>query len=631
MLADERQLRQRHVEHRCDDAGEAVERGVGSGGEQATALECGEPPRVVELLSCGTGHAGGGYFPQVSGPLDIHRVRVRAPELRSTGRWSGGGPLTLADLRGRVVLLDFWTSCCVNCLHVAEELRGLERRFADVLTTIAVHTPKFPHERDHGAVAAAAARLRLEHPVLEDPDGALWDAYGVRAWPTLVLIDPTGRVAATVAGEGHAVELAAAIEALVEEAREAGTLGPPGPLPSVRPSAAGRGELAFPGKVAIAPDGQRLVVADSGHDRVLVTTLDGVVLVELGGLYQPQGVRFDGPDALLVCETARDRVWRIELPGGTRTLLTEQVKSPWDVVRWQGHVVIAGAGRHVLCAIDAGGEAQVIAGTGAEELLDGPALRALLAQPSALAVTARDELAFLDAESSALRVLDRPAGTVRTLAGQGLFDWGASDGDRDRAMLQHPLGLAAAPDGSLFVADTYNHRLRVWRGEHLWTVPVEGFDEPGGLDVLPDGRLVVADTGAHRVVLVDPVAARAEAIDVGRPPSRDEPGAPVVAETAILAEDGVLHATLDVPLDGDALDPAGGPPVRVTARATDEALLPGERTWWLDALPARVAVPLGTGSGRITLELRAASCGPDACRLRRTERAYDVILTPAGG
>lgn len=567
------------------------------------------------------------------GPLDIGRARVRAPEPTGSGGWVGGGPLTLAELRGRVVLLDFWTGCCINCLHVLEELRGLERRFADVLQVIGVHTPKFPHEHQHAAVEAAVARHRVDHPVLDDPEGRTWDAYGVRAWPTVVLVDTTGRVAATVAGEGHAVELAAAIEALVQEGRDAGTLAPPGRPegPGAGAEAVGRSELAFPGKVVAGPgdDGPRLAIADTGHDRVLVTTLDGVVLHELGGLYQPQGVRFDGPDALLVCETARDRVWRIEL--GTvearRTLLTDQVKSPWDVVRWHGHVVIAGAGRHVLCAIDGSGEAQVIAGTGAEELLDGPALGALLAQPSALAITAHDELAFLDSETSALRVLDRPAGTVRTLVGQGLFDWGDRDGDRDRALLQHPLGLAAAPDGSLFVADTYNGRLRVWRGEHLWTVPVEGFLEPGGLDVLPDGRLVVADTGAHRVVLVDPESARAVTIDVGRPPSRDEPGAPVVAETAILPAGGELVATLDVALDGDALDGAGGPPVLVTARATDPGLLAGERAWRLDTLPARVEVPLGEGSGRITLELRVATCGPDACRLRRAERAYDVILT----
>ncbi len=177
------------------------------------------------------------------------------------------------------------------------------------------------------------------------------------------------------------------------------------------------------------------------------------------------------------------------------------------------------------------------------------------------------------------------------------------------------------------MADTYNDRLRVWRGEHLWTVPVEGFCEPGGLDVLPDGRVVVADTGNHRVVLVDPDGARAEAVDIGRPASSDQPGAPVVAETVILEAGGVMDVELDLDLAGDALDTAGSAPVVVRASATDPELLDGATTWELDALPARVSVGLGSGSGRITLELRVATCAADACRLRRTERAYDVILT----
>ena len=113
----------------------------------------------------------------------LTRTRVRAPELQGAGGWIGVEELSLADLRGKVVLLDFWTSCCANCVRVAEELRGLERRFAQELVIIGVHSPKFAHEAGHDAVRAAVARLRLEHPVLDDPDLVTWDAYGVRAWP----------------------------------------------------------------------------------------------------------------------------------------------------------------------------------------------------------------------------------------------------------------------------------------------------------------------------------------------------------------------------------------------------------------------------------------------------------------
>jgi thiol-disulfide isomerase/thioredoxin len=560
-------------------------------------------------------------------------VRVHAPELDGAGGWIGVDDLSLAQLRGKVVLLDFWTLACVNCQRVHEELRGLERRFADVLTVVGVHSPKFPHEHDHGAVRAAVARHRIEHPVLDDPELTTWSAYAVRAWPTLVLIDVEGRVALTVSGEGHAVALAGAIEQLVAEAEGAGTLRRRGLELDGEPQ--GTGELAFPGKLAIedgATTAPRLAIADTGHDRVLICTLGGEVLQELDGLYQPQGVRFDSVGdtaALLVCETGADRVWRIPLDGRPRELITDRLRSPWDVVRWHGHVVVAEAGRHRLWAVDRAGELQILAGTGAEALVDGPGLEAVLAQPSGLAVTSDGDLAFVDAEASALRVVRSGTFKVETLAGAGLFAWGAEDGDGERARLQHPLGLALGRGGALFVTDTFNDRIRVWRGAHLWTVPVDGLDEPGGVAVLPDGRLLVADTGHHRVVMVDPVRARSRTLHVGRPGSSDAPDdLPASVAGTIVGEAGA-RVSIDLDLDAgdDALDGAGGPPVRIRAVASDPELLREPTTWTAAALPAQIDLALGAGSGRVTVEVLVATCGPDACRLRRTQRAYDVLLS----
>lgn len=555
----------------------------------------------------------------------------------------GTGSLTLAGLRGKIVLLDFWTLACVNCQRVVEELRGLERRFADTLVVLGVHSPKFPHEHEHAAVRDAVARHRIEHPVLDDPAMTTWDAYAVKAWPTLVLVDADGRVALTVSGEGHAVELASAIEALVGEAEAKGTLRR-GPLAGAdldddaRTVVVGTGELAFPGKVAIedgATRAPRIAIADTGHDRVLVGTLNGEIEFELDGFYQPQGVRFDGVGdtaSLLVCETGADRVWRVPLDGRPRELITDALRSPWDVAVWRGHVVIAEAGRHRLWAVDRAGELQVLAGTGAEGLVDGPGLEAQLAQPSALAITADDDLAFLDAEASALRVVRAGTFRVETLAGAGLFAWGDEDGDGERARLQHPLGLTLGPNGELYVADTFNNLLRVWRGSHLWTVPVRGFAEPGGLAALPDGRLLVADTDHHRIVRVDPLRARTTTLEVGRPGSSDTTAGQPAAIAGTLVEPAGTTVTLQLDLDpgDDALDPAGGPPVRVRATASADGLLREPTSWTASTLPVSVDLRLGAeagGSGRITLELLAATCGPDACRLRRTQRAYDVLLT----
>jgi sugar lactone lactonase YvrE len=563
----------------------------------------------------------------------MHHVRVRAPELDGEGGWIGVDDLSLAQLRGKIVLLDFWTAACVNCQRVAEELRGLERRFAGALVVVGVHSPKFPHERQHAAVRAAVARQRIEHPVLDDPELTTWSAFAVKAWPTLVLIDAEGRVAQTVSGEGHAVALAAAIEELIAEAGDNGTLRRGAVETDGEPQ--GTGELAFPGKVAIedgATTAPRIAIADTGHDRVLICSQGGEVLQEIGGLYQPQGVRFDSVGdtaSLLVCETGADRVWRIALDErGGRELLTDRVRSPWDVSRWRGHVVIAEAGGHRLWAVDRAGELQVLAGTGAEGLVDGPGLEAVLAQPSGLAVTADGDLAFADAEASALRVLRRDTLEVETLAGAGLFSWGAADGDSERARLQHPLGVALGPGAALYVADTFNDRVRVWRGAHLWTVPIEGLSEPGGLAVLPDGRLLVADTRNHRIVLVDPVRARARTLNVGRPVSSDAPeDLPAAVAGTIVGQAGsTVSVTLDLDAGEDALDGAGGPPVRVRAVADDPGLLREPTTWTAATLPVSVDLALGEGSGRVTVEVLAATCGPDACRLRRTQRAYDVLL-----
>ena len=173
------------------------------------------------------------------------RARVRAPGLIGEGGWlnTGGKDLTLADLRGSIVILDFWTFCCVNCLHVIDELRALEERYADVLVTIGVHSPKFAHEADPDAVADAVERYAVHHPVLDDPELRTWDAYAARAWPTLVVIDPRGYVVAQMSGEGHTHGLEVLVEELV--ATHADTLrrgdgpyvAPPEPAASWAPTA----------------------------------------------------------------------------------------------------------------------------------------------------------------------------------------------------------------------------------------------------------------------------------------------------------------------------------------------------------------------------------------------------------
>ncbi len=477
--------------------------------------------------------------------------RVRAPELRGAGGWiNTDHPLALRDLRGRVVLLDFWTFCCINCLRIVEELRPLEERFGDRLVVIGVHSPKFPHELDHAAVARAVARHRITHPVLDDPDLETWQLYGVRAWPTLVVIDPDGYVVAMASGEGNGQALGDVIQQLLE-GRDDLAVGPAFvPVPVQTGDA-----LAFPGKVA-SDGGSRIAVADTGNDRVLVCDLDGTVRQAFGGFHQPQGVRFDG-ERLLVCDTVAGAVLGVDLTSGERTALASGLHSPWDVlVLPDGRIAIAEAGLHRIVAVPTGGgPVEVLAGSRAEGLRDGPAHEAHLAQPSGLTLIDGGAIAFADSEVSALRVLRD--GDVETLAGTGLFVWGTDDGDRGTARLQHPLGVVALSDGAIAVADTFNSLIRIWADGTLRTVVLsDAVDEPGGIDVLPDGLLLVADTNHHRVVTVDRTTGSVTEIRI-----RDDraPGLPAGASLSGAAGSTIVLQA-DVDLAGKDLDAEPGAP-----------------------------------------------------------------------
>src|SRR6476661_1407490 len=182
-------------------------------------------------------------------------LRVRASELVGRG-WlnTGGKSLDLESLRGKIVLLDFWTFCCINCLHVLDELRPLEQQYSDVLVTVGVHSPKFEHEADPVALAAAVERYEIHHPVLDDPELETWKAYTARAWPTLVVIDPEGYIVAHLSGEGHADGLAVLIPELIAEHEAKGTLHRgDGPYVAPEPTS---GTLRFPGKALYLPAGR---------------------------------------------------------------------------------------------------------------------------------------------------------------------------------------------------------------------------------------------------------------------------------------------------------------------------------------------------------------------------------------
>jgi thiol-disulfide isomerase/thioredoxin len=495
-------------------------------------------------------------------------MAVRAPDFRPELEWinTGGRQLTLADFRGRILLLDFWTYGCINCQHMIPELAELERRFADVLTVAGVHSGKFVNERDPTNIARACDRLRVHHPVLNDRQFRTWREYAVNAWPTLAIVSPDGYVLGMQAGEVTAEQLTPVIQRFADALRADGKLTGAAAVPFVPPEIApAPGTLRFPAKVHAADDG-RLFVADTGHHRVLEVALAGdgasgaVVRVFGSGragwmdgdaaaaaFRSPHGLAL-GEGVLYVADTLNHLVRSIDLAGGRvatvagvgdqarrrypgGAALETPLNSPWDLLWKDGRLYVAMAGPHQLWRIDpAAGDAAVFAGSGAEELHDAELAMAALAQPSALA-TDGARIYFADAESSAIRYAV-PGADVRTLVGSGLFDFGDRDGVGEDARLQHAQGIASWPgEKKVLVADTYNHRLKTIDPYTREATAFAGagaagfadgdgeqarFWEPGGVTVTQDGaRAYVADTNNHALRVVDLTTRSVRTVDLG--------------------------------------------------------------------------------------------------------------------
>lgn len=392
-------------------------------------------------------------------------------------------------------------------------MRELERRFPREIAIVGVSSGKFIAERETPRIREAALRLENLHPIVNDRQFRIWRSYAVRAWPTIVAIDPLGYVVGSHAGEFTSEMLEPFVERLM------GAFDPDGLIdrtprqyepdaPAVTP-----GVLRYPGKVTI--DGDRMAIADSGHNRVLVGRLrEREMRVErvFDGLAMPQGVAFAG-ERLYIADRANNRVLAGDLATGHVETVAEPISSPWDLTVVGSAVYVAGAGRHQLWRID-GRSKSLFAGAPGEDLIDGPAPAALLAQPMGI-IGGSDRVDFVDAESSAVRFATLGADPqVQTIVGTGLFDFGDKDGVGDEVRLEHAQGIARHPDGRILIADSYNDALKwvdpVARRVETW---VRGFAEPSGL-VYHDGKVYVADTNAHRVAVIDEATRAVETLSV---------------------------------------------------------------------------------------------------------------------
>ncbi|MFI6823075.1 NHL domain-containing thioredoxin family protein [Micromonospora sp. NPDC050187] len=588
--------------------------------------------------------------------------RVRAPELRGR-QWlnTGGRNLTLRDLRGRILLLDFWTFCCINCLHVLDELRPLEEKYGDVLVVVGVHSPKFEHEKDPDALAAAVERYGVHHPVLDDPELDMWQQYAAKAWPTLSVVDPEGYVVATMAGEGHAEGLARLIDELVAVHEAKGTLHR-GDGPYV-PPAEPETTLRFPGK-AVVLDGGNLLVSDSARHSLVELAPDGETVVRRIGtgargsadgpagtatFSEPQGlcllpthvaevsgydlvvadtvnhllrgVRRDTGEVVTVAGTGRQ--WRSTVDDHAHDARSVDLSSPWDLAWYEGRIVVAMAGIHQLWWFDPiKRTAGMYAGTTVEALRDAPVAEAWMAQPSGLSVSADGRRLWVaDSETSALRYVENDV--LGTAVGQGLFDFGHVDGPADEALLQHPLGVCALPDGSVLVADTYNGAVRRFDpATRMVSTVADGLAEPSDVVLTPAGDVLVVESAAHRLTRLAPGALSAVgASTVAGPRHRTERPPTDIASGEV---------TLDViftPPPGQKLDESFGPSTRLVVSASPPELL-REGAGTGTELSRRLVVDPTVRAGVLQVTAQAATCDVHdehgACHLTRQDWGVPV-------
>jgi thiol-disulfide isomerase/thioredoxin len=582
------------------------------------------------------------------------QARYDIPDFPKDMEWLNSGPLSKKDLKGKFVLLDFWTYCCINCMHILPELKKLEHEFPNELVVIGVHSAKFEGEKLTANIREAILRYEIEHPVVNDAEQEIWTGMGINSWPTAILLDPEGKAVWGRSGEFKATEVSEKLKKAIPYYRTAKLLTSE---PLKFPLEANKTQdtpLRFPGKVLADEKSNRLFIADSNHNRIVVSTLEGQLLDVIGngaiglkdGTFKearfnhPQGMALQG-ETLYVCDTENHALRKIDLkeakvvtisgdgeqasnafPGFERGSLVEQpnnrfvgkpketqLNSPWDLWIHGEQLYIAMAGPHQIWKMPLDeSEIGPFAGNGREDIVDGELLPnfpyqpgySSFAQPSGLSSDGQS-LFVADSEGSSIRAVPfDPSKQVTTVVGTSelpggrLFYFGDRDGSRDKVKLQHCLAVAYL-DGKIFVADTYNNKIKITDAKSGDTETFVGsgvaglddkipsFDEPAGLSVAA-GKLFVADTNNHAIRVVDLKTKQVSTLSIGgltplaakKAESKpDFSEAPVVKLNPVVAKavDGLvtLEVTIELP-SGWKANPLGKPVYYLDSPLTSGAI-----------------------------------------------------------
>ena len=624
-------------------------------------------------------------------PAEIFEGEHAAPEFPAGLDWINvEQPLTMAGLRGKIVIFDFWTYGCINCLHVIPVLEQVEQKFAAEVVVIGVHSAKFATEGESENLRQIVRRYGIHHPVINDNQFAVWQSYGARAWPTIAIVNPRGdwivRQSGEIPFEVFDSYLSAMIEYFdgIDEAIIDRT-----PLELALEGAGDPGTpLLFPGKVLADEASRRLFIADSSHNRIVIADMETDEVVDIIGsaargfddgafasatFDKPQGMALAGDllyiadvnnHAIRVADLATRSVSTVagngamgvqRIPFGVplQDPLAVSLRSPWDVeFDDEGRLHIAMAGTHQLYIYEPEtGALYPSVGNGREANLNDVSLaNSELAQPSGLYYAGDGLLYFADSESSTIRLADFANDLVTVVSGttdNSLFDFGDIDGDLGVNRLQHALGIDGAPDGDLYIADTYNSRIKRIPAGDTATETMFGlggaggyadgdaataeFDEPGGLSYA-DGMLYVADTNNHVIRTIDLAAGWVGTLRFANPEALviDSDALTLIgaqgsqiqlAAQTVAAGEGALTLRLTLPADFK-INPLIDSIVSFTA---DSSVADVAETVTVAEPALEIAATFAVGTGELIADLTLYYCREDAEVLCYVDMAQFVI------
>ncbi|MFT5526800.1 MAG: thiol-disulfide isomerase/thioredoxin, partial [Pirellulaceae bacterium] len=505
----------------------------------------------------------------------IFPVRLPLEEFPDDAKWlNTSEPIKLKSLRGKFVVLDFWTYCCINCMHILPELKKLEHAYPDSVVVIGVHSAKFDEEKDEANIAEAVLRYEIEHPVVNDPRHEIWQQYGIQSWPSLLLIDPEGKAVLLKNGEVKFEFFDEVLKAAIPVYEAKGLLKR-SPLKIERlADQQVDTPLLFPGKLLVDAKTGLTYISDSNHNRIVVVDAENKLVEVIGsgkigsadGSYaaasfdHPQGMTIHA-NMLYLADTENHMLRKIDLAAKSVSTIagigeqgrtgfpglekltsidelperwvgapkTTALNSPWALWVHGDKLYIAMAGPHQIWMMPLDeSEIGPYAGNGREDIVDGKLVPrqpfddngySSFAQPSGL-TSDGTWLYVADSEGSSIRAVPFDTkSNVKTVIGTNelrggrLFKFGDEDGERNIALLQHPLGVAYG-DGKIYVADTYNNKIKVVDAETGAAKTLAGtgeagsgddpaqFNEPSGL-WLNGKKLLVADTNNHLIREVD--------------------------------------------------------------------------------------------------------------------------------